>query len=213
MRWTENRKKVAKFLTTYFNQHGRSPSLDEIATATGLWKRSVEIVLQGLVKMGIIDITPGISRGIRLLRADHTNIPLLGEVQAGRPPMSQGVPVEYLQIDRSLLPFDDPIALRVSGYSMKDAGILPGDVVLIREQSEANSGDMVVAYYNGGVTVKKLLRSRGRVTLIPANPFFEKIVVKETDEFLIIGRVMVVLRDIGGCFDFKVVRQPDPSFT
>lgn len=212
MRWTENRKNVAKFLITYFSEHGRSPSLDEIARGTGLWKRSVEIVLQGLVKMGIIEITPGISRGIRLLKPEHSRIPLIGDVQAGLPPLSQEAPVEYLSVDKTLLPFDDPIALRVTGHSMKDAGIIPGDIVLIRRQESANTGDTIIAYYNGGLTVKKYRFLKGRISLLPENPLYDRIFIREGDEFYIIGKVMVVLRDVGGCLDFKVVRQKEITF-
>lgn len=212
MRWTDNRKKVAMFLMEYFREHGRSPSLDEIARGTGLWKRSVEIVLQGLVKMGVIEITPGISRGIKMKKVEHSRIPLIGDVQAGLPPFSQVGPPEFLTVDRSLLPFDDPIALRVSGHSMKDAGILPGDVVLIRRQDDANTGDTIIAYYNGGLTVKKYKLLKGRVSLLPENPLYDRIFIKETDDFRIIGKVMVVLRDLGGCFDFRVVRQQEFTF-
>lgn len=202
--WTENRRKVAHFLERYFTQHGRSPSLDEIADGTGLWKRSVEIVLKGLEKMGIISITPGISRGIRLIEHEMARIPLLGEVQAGSPVLAQESEVEYLRIKRELIPFAEPVALRVSGYSMKDAGILPGDIILLRQQEVANNGDTVVAYLNGGLTVKTLSVKGRRIQLKPANPSYKMTDVTRDDDFRIVGKVMLVLRDLGSCFDFRI---------
>lgn len=202
--WTENRRKVARFLDQYFSQYGRSPSLDEIAEGTGLWKRSVEIVLKGLEKMGIIAITPGISRGIRLIEKEMARVPLLGEVQAGAPALAQEGEVEYLRIKRELIPFAEPVALRVSGYSMKDAGILPGDIILLKQQEVANNGDTVVAYFNGGLTVKTLSVKGNKIQLKPANPSYKMTDVTRDDDFRIVGKVMLVLRDLGSCLDFRI---------
>ena len=179
--WTDNRRKVARFLEQYFDRHGRAPSMDEIAQATGLWKRSVEIVLKGLAKIGFIEITPGISRGIRLVAGDLRRIPLVGDVSAGPPAWAQEKAVEYIRVDRNIVPFDNPVALRVDGYSMRDAGMLPGDVVLIRQQQTANNGDTVVAYYNGGLTVKTFEYRDRQIRLLPANPAYKPIEVTAED--------------------------------
>ncbi|MBI5646304.1 MAG: repressor LexA [Ignavibacteriae bacterium] len=203
VQWTENRKKVARFLERYVDENGRAPSLDEIADATGLWKRSVEIVLKGLEKMGVIEITPGISRGIRLMRHMEVRVPILGDVRAGAPALAQEEALEFLTFDKRIVPFENPVALRVQGFSMKDAGILPGDVVLLREQRHASTGETVVAWYNGGLTVKTFSQSGHRVRLLPANPSFKEIEVEKEDEFFIVGKVMLVLRDLGNCFDFR----------
>ena len=202
--WTENRKKVARFLESYFDANNRAPSLDEIALGTGLWKRSVEIVLKGLEKIGFIEITPGISRGICIVDRDSTRIPILGEVQAGVPAFGQETAVDFLKLDKNLVPFEDPVALRVNGFSMKDSGILPGDIVLLRNQQTADNGETVVAYFNGGLTVKKLSRSGRRVFLQSSNPAYKPMEVGKDDEFYIVGKVMLVLRDVGGCLDFKI---------
>lgn len=204
--WNENRKKVARFLEQYFEKHGRAPSMDEIAKATGLWKRSVELVLKGLEKIGFIEITPGISRGIRLLEQDYRRVPLVGDVTAGPPAWAQEEAVEYIRVDRSIVQFEQPVALRVDGYSMRDAGILPGDIVLVRQQSVAENGQTVIAYYNGGLTVKKFEYKGTEIRLLPANPSYKAMEVTEDDEFQIVGRVMLVLRDLGDCFDFTTER-------
>lgn len=202
--WTENRRKVARFLEQYIDRNGRAPSMDEIAKATGLWKRSVEIVLKGLEKIGFIVITPGISRGIRLVASDLRRVPLIGDVKAGPPAWAQDQVVEYLRVDRNIVPFDNPVALRIDGYSMRDAGMLPGDIVLIRQQRTANNGETVVAYLNGGLTVKKFEYRDRQIRLLPANPTFKPIEVNAEDEFQIVGRVMLLLRDVGDCFNFEI---------
>lgn len=202
--WTENRKRVAGFLQEYVSKHGRAPSLEEIAGATGLWKRSVEIVLKGLEKIGFIEITPGISRGIRIVDQGLARVPLLGEVHAGTPALSQEEAPEFLKIDKSFVSFRNPFALRVEGYSMKDAGILPGDIILLRNQDSAENGDTIVAFHNGGYTVKTIEYKGKRIFLRPANPSYKAIEIRKEDEFSIIGKVMIVLRDLGGCFNFKI---------
>jgi repressor LexA len=202
--WTDNRRKVADFLTAYIRTHGRSPSLDEIATGTGLWKRSVEIVLKGLEKIGFIELTPGISRGIRLKGGDVRRVPLFGTVRAGAPALAQETPPEFLRIRPDLVPFQNPVALRVEGFSMRDAGILPGDIVLLRPQPEARHGETVVAWYNGGMTVKTLEYDGTRLHLRPANPAFKAVEVQADDDFRILGRVMLVLRDLAGCIDLGI---------
>ncbi|MBE0644069.1 MAG: repressor LexA [Bacteroidetes bacterium] len=202
--WTDNRRKVARFLEQYVERNGRAPSMDEIAKATGLWKRSVEIVLKGLEKIGFIEITPGISRGIRLLASEFRRVPLVGDVKAGPPAWAQDEVVEYLRVDRNIVQFDNPVALRVDGFSMRDAGMLPGDIVLVKQQQAANTGDTIVAYLNGGLTVKKFEYRDRQVRLLPANPAFKPIEVSKDDEFQIVGRVMLLLRDLGDCFHFEV---------
>lgn len=204
--WNENRRKVAQFLRAYIDSHGRAPSLEEIAKGTGMWKRSVEIVLRGLEKIGFLELTPGISRGIRLLESLSVRVPLLGEVQAGPPALSDEVPTEFLRIDPRFVRFDHPVALKVEGFSMKDAGILPGDLVLLRPQREAVNGDTVVAWYQGGLTVKVFERKGRAVQLKPCNPSYKTIEVQGDEEFAIVGKVMVVLRDLGDCIDVAVER-------
>lgn len=199
--WTDNRKKVASYLEEYFQRNGRAPSMDEIARATGLWKRSVEIVLKGLEKIGFIEITPGISRGIRLTQSPFLSVPLVGDVMAGPPAWAQDQALEYVRLDRSMVPFADPVALRVDGFSMRDAGIFPGDLVLVKPQRDARNGETVIAYYNGGLTVKTLERKGQAIRLIPANPGYKPTEVTAEDDFHIVGRVMLVLRDLAGCFE------------
>ena len=205
--WTENRRKVAGFIKSYIDRHGRAPTMDEIADATDLWKHSVEIVLKGLEKLGVIDIDRKISRGIKWKAMETLRVPLLGEVRAGAPMNAQEAPAEYLHLDPKLVRFSDPVALRVEGYSMRDAGILPDDIILFRAQQAAEHGETIIAYLDGGLTVKKFIRDKKRIGLEPANPSFKTIWVTKDNEFSIVGKVMIVLRDLGGCFEFRVEKQ------
>ena len=206
-KWTPNRRKVATFIRSYLERHDRAPTLDEIAESTGLWKHSVEIVLKGLEKIGVIEVDRRISRGIRWKRPEAMRVPMLGEVRAGMPMLGQEAPAEYLRIDPKLVPFRSPVALRVEGYSMRDAGILPDDVVLIRPQQTAEHGDTVIARFDGGLTVKKLIRDRKRIGLEPANPAYKTLWVTKENDFAIVGKVMAVIRDVGGCFGFRIERE------
>jgi len=208
--WTENRKKVATFLQSYFREHERSPSLDEIAVATGLWKRSVEIVLKGLEKIGFLEITPGISRGIRLSDFEFIRVPLIGNVQAGNPVSADTIGTEILKIDRKLIPFKNPLALRVDGFSMRDAGILPGDIILLTAQKTAKNAETIVAILNGGYTVKTYHKKGSMVSLHPANPAYKIIMVRTEDEFTIVGKVMVIFRDLGDCYHFTIEKSVTP---
>lgn len=204
--WTENRRKVADFIKSYIDRHGRAPTMDEIATATNLWKHSVEIVLKGLEQLGVIEFNRKISRGIKWIAEDRMRVPLLGEVRAGVPMNAQEAPAEYIQIDPKLVPFPNPVALRVEGYSMRDAGILPNDVVLIRPQHTAEHGDTVIAFLDGGLTVKRLIRYKKQIGLEPANPSYKTVWLAADNDFSILGKVMIVLRDLGGCFEFQIER-------
>lgn len=207
--WTENRRKVAKFIKSYIDRQGRAPTMDEIADATRLWKHSVEIVLKGLEKIGVIEVDRKISRGIKWKVPDAFRVPLLGAVRAGAPMNAQEAPAEYLHLDPRLVTFANPHALRVEGYSMRDAGILPEDIILFRPQQIAEHGETVIAYLDGGLTVKKFIRDKKKIGLEPANPSYKTTWVTKENEFSIIGKVMVVLRDVGGCFEFRIEKNPE----
>lgn len=204
--WTENRRKVAEFIKTYIERHGRAPTMDEIADATDLWKRSVEIVLKGLEKIGVIEVDRKISRGIKW-KMNTMRVPLLGEVRAGVPMNAQEAPEEYIHLDPKLVRFSNPVALRVEGYSMRDAGILPDDIILIRPQQVAEHGETIIAYLDGGLTVKKFIRDKKKVGLEPSNPSYKTIWITRDNDFSIVGKVMVVLRDLGGCFEFRIEKR------
>ncbi len=119
-------------------------------------------------------------------------VPLLGRVEAGALSEAIEAPEGYVPI-RAGRAAEGLFALRVRGESMKDAGILPEDVVIVRRQPSAESGDIVVAMVDGEATVKRLRLRRRRVELHPANPAFEVIVPRDHD-VKILGRVIELRR-------------------
>jgi repressor LexA len=127
-------------------------------------------------------------------------VPLVGRVQAGR--LSEAI--EHCEAHVTVetrRARDDLFALRVRGDSMIGAGILDGDLVIVRRQAKAESGDVVVARVGGEATVKRLKLARGRIELWPENPAFEPIVIanekaEPADEFALLGKVIEVRRHL-----------------
>jgi len=154
--------------------------------------------LETLVAEGKLDKAPGKARGYRLPASldagPVTLVPLLGRVQAGELTTAVEDPEGYLAVTgREPRPSGEIFALKVRGQSMRDAGILPGDMVIVRRQSEAIDGDIVVALVEDEATVKRFKRVRGRVELHPANPDFEPI-LPNPEELILLGKVVEVRR-------------------
>lgn len=182
---------------------GEPPTLREVQTEFGF--RAVETArehLQGLVSDGRLAREPGKSRGYRLPEAAGISalptrlVPILGRVQAGAlttavEDLEAWVPVQTRHSG------DDLFALRVRGESMLGAGILPGDIVIVRKDVPAANGDIVVALVDDEATVKRLRRARdgksGQVELLPENPEFSPI-VRPASEVLLLGKVIEVRR-------------------
>lgn len=182
-------------------ERGRSPSIREVQAAVGL--RSPEGTRQHLVQLvaeGRLERAPG-ARGWRLpahATAHVSSVPLLGEVPAGDPS-------EAIEEREGVVPVDARLArgkgtrlfaLRVRGESMRGAGILPGDVVIVDSGARARHRDVVVARVDGEATVKRLWIARGRAELRPENPAFEPIVPGPGSELEILGRVIEVRRHL-----------------
>lgn len=124
-----------------------------------------------------------------------TRISLVGTVAAGTP--LEAIPqTEVVEVPRSMVGRGETFALRVKGDSMRDEGILPGDVVVVQKQTTARNGQTVIALVNGEATIKTYHRKHGAVELHPANDSMKPIVVKETDTFSIEGVVVGVLRHL-----------------
>lgn len=139
---------------------------------------------------GLVDVA------IRLLTTP-TRIPLVGTVAAGDPlEVFPQMDVEMVEVPRSMVGRGETLAVRVKGESMRDEGILPGDVVVYHKQTTARTGQTVIALVNGEATVKMYFRKGGVVELRPANVSMQPIVVKETDAFHIEGVVVGVLRHL-----------------
>jgi repressor LexA len=200
----ETRESIYRFMRERLLA-GQPPSLREIQAAFGF--RAVETArehLQELVSEGRLLQEPGRARSYRLpqltrLPKDvaresmHQLVPLLGRVQAG----VLTTAVEQLEAWVSVQtrhPSDELFALRVRGESMSGAGIMPGDIVIVRKQTQVNSGDIIVALVDDEATVKRLRKgAHGQVELHPENPAFAPI-VRSAEEVALLGKVIEVRR-------------------
>jgi repressor LexA len=197
---TDRQQGVLDQLRRHLHQHGRPPTLAELTRLLGVRSTSVpRLHLKALQRKGYVRLTRG-SRGIELTdkaRPPAEGLPLLGQVPAGRPVEALEHAEHYLGDLRALFPTADYL-LRVRGDSMRDAGILDGDLVAVRRVDEARHGDIVIARLNGEDTLKRLYHRDGRVRLVPENSALDPIEVDPAvDAFEIDGVYVGVVR-VGG---------------
>jgi repressor LexA len=146
--------------------------------------------LRALARKGVIEMTPGASRGIRLTRHE-SGVPVVGRVAAGSPMLATEHIEGRYQLDPTLFKPRADYLLKVRGASMRDAGILDGDLLAVHRTAEARSGQIVVARLHDEVTVKRIRKQRDRVELVPENPAFTTRVVDLKRESLEIEGVAV----------------------
>jgi repressor LexA len=155
---------------------GLPPTRAEIAEVMHFRSaNSAEEHLRMLERKGAIEMVKGAARGIRL--KDGGGLPLIGRVAAGAPLLAEEHVQGRYQVDAALFKPRADYLLRVQGASMRDAGILDGDLLAVHRASEARNGQVVVARLHDEVTVKRLRRRGAMVELLPENPEFEPIVV------------------------------------
>lgn len=201
---TPKQQRIYDYILTFTAEHGYPPSVREIGAAVGLKSPStVHFHLKGLEEAGVIIKAEGKTRAITLpgtVHAPHSvaeeqtpaanRIPVVGNVAAGSPILAEECIEDYLTFDTQGLS-GEHFALKVRGESMLEAGILPGDLVVVHRQSEAHSGEIVVALFEDEATVKTLRRKDGHTWLMPANPAYEPI---PGDRAEIVGKVVAVVR-------------------
>lgn len=196
---TARQKRILDFIRDRVRERGYPPTVREIGEAVGLTSSSsVHAQLANLERRGLLRRDPTKPRAMGLREEEPeapVSIPLLGHVAAGGPALAEHVVEGYLSIPPDFGGEEGHFALRVRGESMTGAGILPGDVVIVRRQDSADEGDVVVALQEGPgeseATVKRLRRRNGRVLLVPEHPAMEPI---EGDDARILGKVVGVLR-------------------
>lgn len=186
-------QQIYDFLVSYIQSRGYPPSVREIGEAVGLKSPStVHFHLKHLEEAGVIEKGAGKGRAITLTAppVPEDKVPIVGNVAAGSPILAQECIEDYLTFDtggRS----GEFFALRVRGESMLGAGILPGDLVVVRRQETANSGEIVVAMIEDEATVKRLSRKNGRTWLLPENDAYSPI---DGTYAQILGKVAAVVR-------------------
>jgi len=204
---TSRQRQILDWIRAYLETTGMPPTRAEIATGLGFsTPSSAEDHLQALARKGAIEMIPGASRGLRLKEWPGVPIqgtlPLVGRVAAGHPILAvENIETRY-RVDPVLFSPRADYLLRVRGESMRDAGLLDGDLLAVHRTQEARNGQIVVARLGGAsgdeVTVKRL-RKRGRdIVLLPENPAFDPIVVDpRTTAFAIEGVGVGLIRSGG----------------
>ena len=200
IRLTGRQKEILEFIERMITD-GKSPTIREIGEQFGISSTNgVRSHLEALMKKGYIRRQGLISRGIELVRdlsGPVGRVPLVGSVPAGHPIDAVENIEGEIAIDTSFLPAGETFTLRVDGDSMRDAGILDGDYVLVKKQKSADAGDIVVAIIGEEATVKRYFPERGKVRLQPENDAFEPIWVdKNSPQLSIAGKVVGLMRRI-----------------
>jgi len=190
---TPTQQKILNFIRKTIEKTGIPPTRTEIAEAFRYSSpNAAQEHLRTLERKGAIALTPSASRGIRL---SEVGLPLIGRVAAGSPILAEEHVERRCQVDPALFQPRADYLLKVRGMSMRDAGILDGDLLAVHRTREARSGQIVVARVHDEVTVKRLRRRGNSVELLPENPEFKPIVVDaREDDFAIEGLGVGVIR-------------------
>ncbi|MFQ5580961.1 MAG: transcriptional repressor LexA [Nitrospiria bacterium] len=193
---TKRQKEVLDFICETIEDRGYPPSQRETADQLQMVGiLGVQRHLLALEKKGYIRRGKG-ARAIEVIgHASGRSVPILGKVAAGSPILAEEYLLGHLMLDPTIARWEDVFLLKVQGESMKDAGILDGDLVLVKPQRDAESGEMVVAMIEGEATVKQLIKEKKRVILNPKNDAFAPVVITQKDPPLqILGKVEGLFR-------------------
>lgn len=198
---TTRQRRILEFIERTGRERGYPPTVREIGEAVGLTSSSsVHAQLANLERRGLLHRDPTKPRAITTNepKPDGIPVPIVGRIAAGSPTLAAEDVEDYLTVPAGFADASDHFALRVRGDSMVGAGILDGDLVVLRSQGDAQDGDIVAAVLPGlaedEATVKRLRRRDGRVLLVPENPGLEPI--EMAPEGRIVGRVVAVLRKV-----------------
>ncbi|HMB73794.1 MAG TPA: transcriptional repressor LexA [Gammaproteobacteria bacterium] len=191
---TTRQKEVLELIQDFIRDTERPPTRAEIADA--LQFRSVNAAeehLRALERKGAIELSPGTSRGIRLKDAlrEQLGLPLVGRVAAGEPILAEENIEAHYRIDTSLFAARPHFLLRVQGMSMRDAGILDGDLVAVQRKTDIRNRQIIVARLEDEVTVKRYRQEGHQVWLLPENPDFRPIEIDLREQELAIEGVVV----------------------
>jgi len=196
---TPRQSQILEMIQDFMTETGMPPTRAEIARELGFKSaNAAEEHLRALQKKGVIDLVPGASRGIQLKDSlrEQIGLPLVGRVAAGSPILAEEHIETHYRIDPQLFNPKPHYLLRVHGMSMKNAGILDGDLVAVHRTPEVRSRQIVVARLDDAVTVKRYRQNGALVELLPENEDFETIHVDLSEQSMVIEGVVVgVIRD------------------
>ena len=203
---TKRQQEIFDFIKRYSAKHGYPPTVRDIGKAVGLASSStVHAHLANLEKLGLLRRDPSKPRALELLDkagaavanvrslVRPTGLPLVGSVAAGQPILAEENIEEYVEVPPVAGGDQGEYVLRIRGESMKDAGILEGDYVVVRKQENAADGDIVVALVGEEATVKRFFREDDHIRLQPENATMEPIRSKDVR---IMGRVVGLFRSV-----------------
>ena len=196
---SKKQEEILEYIKSELLSKGYPPAVREICEAVHLKSTSsVHSHLETLEKNGYIRRDPTKPRAIEIMddtfnltRREVVNVPVIGCVAAGAPILAEENIENYFPIPMEFMPNEKTFLLSVKGESMINAGILDGDYVLIKQQSNAENGDMVVALVEDGATVKRFFKEEGVYRLQPENDFMNPIIVESVE---ILGKVIGVFR-------------------
>lgn len=215
-RLTDRQQQILDLIQSAIARTGAPPTRAEIATQMGFKSaNAAEEHLQALARKGAIELISGTSRGIRLkseaLQAINKSrvkpyttsfpglaqlaLPLIGRVAAGSPILAQEHVDQTYYIENSLFQHKPDYLLKVRGMSMRDAGIMDGDLLAVQATKNAKNGQIVVARLGEDVTVKRFMRNKNNIELRPENPDYPTILVKPDDPFEIEGLAVGLIRN------------------
>jgi repressor LexA len=213
---TARQQQILDLIQSAIARTGAPPTRAEIASELGFKSaNAAEEHLQALARKGVIELVSGTSRGIRLksdtLRSIHESrikqfalplpglaqlaLPLVGRVAAGSPILAQEHVDQTYYVENSLFQRQPDYLLKVRGMSMRDAGIMDGDLLAVKAGHEARNGQIVVARLGDDVTVKRLRRTAQGIELLPENPDYPVIVVHPGEPFAIEGLAVGLIRN------------------
>ncbi|MDO9358498.1 MAG: transcriptional repressor LexA [Polaromonas sp.] len=213
---TARQQQILELIQSAIAQTGAPPTRAEIAAELGFRSaNAAEEHLQALARKGVIELVSGTSRGIRLrgdtLRSLNESrvkqfslplqslaqlaLPLVGRVAAGSPILAQEHVEQTFHLESSLFQSQPDYLLKVRGMSMRDVGIMDGDLLAVKQAREARNGQIVVARIGEEVTVKRFRRTRDLIELLPENPDFKTIVVSPGEPFEIEGLAVGLIRN------------------
>ena len=198
-RITKKQTEILEYVKSQILNKGYPPSVRDICTAVNLKSTSsVHAHLETLEKNGYIRRDPTKPRAIEIIddnfnltRREVVNVPLIGQVAAGQPLLAVENITGYFPIPAEFIPKEEVFMLNVKGESMVNAGIYDGDQIIVKQQSTASNGEIVVALVDDSATVKRFYKENGHIRLQPENDFMEPIIV---DSCEIIGKVIGLIR-------------------
>ena len=197
---TKRQQQILDFITDYVRGSGYPPTVREIANSFDMSSKGAYDHLKAIERKGHIKRDPTKPRAIELMdfipgraHGPVVEVPVVGKVAAGEPLLATQNIERTLSLSGDMVRTEEPFALRIKGDSMIEAGILEGDYVIVKQQQDAEQGDIVVALIGDEATVKRFYRASDHIKLQPENPTMDPIIVKDV---AILGKVVGLFREI-----------------